>query len=362
MAALGTLAASVAHEVNNPLSVVLGNLDLLLSETKMGPAMRMEMLADVRDAAGRIRAIISDLRGLWQPPEPTPDGTASVERTIKWALEVTTHETRHFANVEAVVEPGMTVGISHVRLGQVQINRIRNAAQAIGPGYRGAVRVNARRIDERCIIRISDNGSGIPEELQARLFEPFFTTRGRDNGMGLGLYVSRRFVRGAGGDLEVYSKVGEGTTFTVTLPLVEVDRPLAKVVPITRQTTRRSDKILLVDDDPATVMALKRVLERSYEVVAATGGQAALDTLAGDQDFDVVLLDLMMPDLPGDQVYAEIRERFATLEPRVLLLTAGAISPAARDLVRRLGPRVLRKPLSATELLESVDRFLGVVD
>lgn len=372
MAALGTLAASVAHEVNNPLSVVLGNLDLVLAAEGVAPlgstradavprmseAMRRELLVDVRDAATRIRTIIGDLRALWQPPEPAAEGVASVEQTVAWALDVTSHETRHFARVESSVEPAMRVPLSHVRLGQVLINLVRNAAQALTPGRRGVVRVDARRAEGRCAIRVSDNGPGIPPEVQARLFEPFFTTRAHENGMGLGLYVSRRIVHAAGGELRLESRLGEGTTFIVTLPLVAEAGDDAPVVALTPRREPSSGRILLVDDDAATIMALARVLERHHHVTTANGGLAALERLEEDTSYDLVLLDLMMPDLPGDQVYARICERFPAVEPRVMLITAGAISHAARELVTRLGPRVLRKPLSAQELLDSVGRFL----
>ena len=358
MAGLGTLAASIAHEINNPLSVILGNLDLARDRLpEVGSQGYHEMLADARDAAIRIRTIVGDLRGLWQQQDQS-DGLASVDHTIAWAVDVTAHETRHYAQVISQVEPGMTVALSHVRFGQVITNLVRMAARSMPTGERGVVRINAQRMGDRCVVEVNDNGPVIPEDIRGRLFEPFFSRDGHGDA-GLGLFASRSILLDIGGDLAVRSRRGEGTTFTVTLPLANgVPTTALPPLPEAPETPRRA-RILLVDDDPATLMVLRRVLERAHDVVTANGGLPALERLSVDRKFDLMLLDVMMPDLPGDRVRAEVMNRFPDFEPRIVLITAGAVSASAKELVAAMGQRVLRKPLSPDELLDAVARYLA---
>ncbi len=358
MAGLGTLAASIAHEINNPLSVILGNLHLARERLpEVGSQSCHEMLADARDAAIRIRTIVGDLRGLWQQQDQS-EGVATVEHTIAWAVDVTAHETRHYAQVVSQVEPGMTVALSHVRFGQVLTNLVRMAARSMPAGQRGVVRINARRAGASCVVEVNDNGPVIPEDIRGRLFEPFFSRDGH-NDAGLGLFASRSILVDIGGELAVRSRRGEGTTFTITLPLANAT-PAAPSPPLPEppEIPRRA-RILLVDDDPATLMVLRRVLERAHDVVTANGGLPALERLSVDRKFDLMLLDVMMPDLPGDRVRAEVLQRFPEFEPRIVLITAGAVSPSAKQLVAAMGRRVLRKPLAPDELLDAVARYLA---
>src|SRR5213592_1163235 len=266
LASLGTMAAGVAHELNNPLAVVVANAWLvgeemtrLLSELREGHVPSTETMRRLEEAvaaqselqasAGRVGRIVSDLKTFIRPAQRSA-GEADVGRSIAWALEATSHELRHRARIVTEAGEVPPVAIDEMKLGQVLVNLLLNAAHAVSPGNVDAntVSVTARpATDGSVVIEVRDTGCGMAPEVLKRVFEPFFTTKPVGMGTGLGLSICHGIVASAGGDLRVESRVGEGSLFRVVLPVVRKETraaPPAAVDP----ATERCGRLLVIDD------------------------------------------------------------------------------------------------------------------
>jgi two-component system cell cycle sensor histidine kinase/response regulator CckA len=233
LASLGTMAAGVAHEVNNPLFVVLANAGLVLEEltgalsalasgVSAAPAIEeaIAMQREVLSAASRITRIVADL-GAFSRPEQQASGALDVRGAIEWAVRSTAHEFRHRARLSTSLTRVPKVDADETRLGQVLVNLLINAAHAITPGNVEGNQVGvATRTDDagRVIIEVSDTGSGIAPEVLGRIFEPFFTTKPVGIGTGLGLSICHGLVAAMGGELTVESRVRVGTTSSSGFP------------------------------------------------------------------------------------------------------------------------------------------------
>ena len=230
LASVGTLAAGVAHEINNPLAFVLSNLGFLEEECQMLrdelPRERLNEMEDVlretKQGAERVRHIVRDLRTLSRD-EGEQLCDVDVRGVIESSLGLVRHELRHRARLEKELEPVPLVRASEGRLGQVLLNLLINAAHAIPDGRPGEneVRVRLRAIAGRVVIEVKDTGSGISSEVRNRIFDPFFTTKPVGQGTGLGLSICHGIVTSMGGDITVESEVGRGSTFRITLPIAQ---------------------------------------------------------------------------------------------------------------------------------------------
>jgi CheY-like chemotaxis protein len=237
------------------------------------------------------------------------------------------------------------------RLGQVFVNLLVNAAQAItdGSADRNEVRVGLVNEGDRVKITVEDTGSGMPPEVQRRIFDPFFTTKPIGVGSGLGLAICHGIISGHGGEIQVESEEGKGTTFTVWLPvrLAEQLTTETRVVLKPRPNLRR--RILVVDDEPLVGKSLRRTL-CEHEVEVVTSGKAALNRLADGDPYDLIFCDLMMPEMTGMDLHAEIATRWPRLAERMVFLTGGAFSNAARAFLERVPNRKFEKPYDGAEL------------
>jgi signal transduction histidine kinase len=237
LAALGTLAAGVAHEINNPLSYVLSNIAYAARVVSGdAPAERektelRKALAEAEEGCVRIRTIVRDLQ-LFARPTDEETRPVDVRRVLDSSVALAAHELRQRARVVKEYGEVPLVDANEGRLGQVFINLLVNAAQAIpeGEAEKNEIRLSVRSDGPWVVIEVRDTGSGIPPEIRARIFEPFFTTKPVGVGTGLGLSIAHRLVVAAHGEIDVDSERGKGTTFRVRLPASrELDRDDAPV-------------------------------------------------------------------------------------------------------------------------------------
>jgi PAS domain S-box-containing protein len=369
MAAVGTLAAGVAHEINNPLSFVVANVDLAIEEIRAivggSPAGRMkdleEMLLEARQGSDRVTKIVRSLKTFSRIQTDRP-AVIDLLPVIDVSINMVQNEIRHRARLVKDYGKVPLVEADDTRLGQVFINLLVNAAHAFPVGNSDANEVRiATSTDSsgRAVVEVRDTGSGIPPALLGRIFDPFFTTKPIGVGTGLGLAISHNIVTGMGGEITVESELGRGTTFRVVLPASSsLNRTSAAVSRKPMQTSKGMGhaKVLVVDDEPAVGLVIRRILAR-HEVTVVTTAHDALALLAAGKRFDLILTDLMMPRVSGMELYDELVRLYPEIAARIVFLTGGAFTPEAHAFLDKVRNERMDKPFDAGKLRELTQRF-----
>ena len=372
LGSLGTMAASVAHEINNPLTFNLSNIGFALHELREARRvardaraierldLTIEALSDAQQGAERISRIVGDLRELSQSTTQPPE-SIDVVGCVRQAIKLTSNQLSLAARlVEDLCDAPQCLG-NEVRLSQVVVNLLVNAAQSLtGRPDDNEIRVATRTsADGRAVIEVHDTGSGIPPEILDRVFDPFFTTKHLIEGTGLGLAISRGIVKSLGGELTVESRVGEGSCFRVLLPPHGGDggspRSEREVAPVPRKRAR----ILLIDDEPLLRKAIHWMLEDDHEVTVVESAEKALSILEGRRDFDLLLCDLMMPRVGGMDLYEELLRKHPDMAARTVFMTGGAFQPRVAEFVMKMRDRCLQKPFSRERVLAFVEQMLA---
>jgi len=350
LAALGSLLAGVAHELNNPLSVVVARAVLL---EEQGDSATQVAALKIRTAAERCARIVRTFLAMARQQQPER-GPVALNEVVTAALDIASYALRT-SSIEVALDLADDVPLILAdadQLHQVLLNLIINAQQSLqeSPGTR-RIRVTSR-FDSRAdtvSIKVADNGPGIPEHLRARVFEPYFTTKPTGIGTGVGLAVSLGIVEAHGGTLTADCPGEGGAVFTIMLPVGVVDlsaadtRPLAKANPSHRT-------ILVVDDEAEIREALAEILTSAdHRVVTAGSGREALERLASE-NYDVILTDIRMPDLDGRALYREIARRWPGRIARVVFVTGDTLTTALREFVDESGRPVIEKPFLPSEV------------
>ena len=357
MASVGSLAAGVAHELNNPLAYVLANLDFALTELSHPQPDGAEVrhaLAEAREGGVRMRQIVRDLKTFARGHESDRE-LVDVRRVLQTAVGLAQNEIRLRARLSLELADVPPVRGSEHRLGQAFLNLLVNAAQAISPGAPDRNLVNASTAvaeDGRVVVEVTDTGAGIPAEVLPRIFDPFFTTRPVGSGTGLGLAIVHAIVTDVGGEVRVHSEPGQGTIFTVLLP----PAPAATAGPAGHggaPLPPGAGRVLVVDDEPLVGRAVSRILSPPHQVTVASSAGEAL-TLLEAGPFDVVLCDLMMPGMTGMDLHARLASADPGLAARFIFLTGGAFTDLARDFLERVPNPRLEKPFEPAALRAAV--------
>jgi PAS domain S-box-containing protein len=366
LVSLGELAAGVAHEINNPLAYVVASLETARERVRDAhaapPGDLDQLLSDATEGAARVAKIVRDLKTLSRASD---DGRAEIDvrRALETSIHMATHAIRHKARLEETHGDLPLVLGDEARLAQVFINLLVNAGQAFADGNveRNVVRVVTRTDEQgRAVVEVSDNGPGIPPEVLGRVFDPFFTTKGIGGGTGLGLSICQGIVTSLGGEITAESAVGSGSSFRVALPPAPgapIEDERAKVPPPTPSSALRRGRVLIVDDEPVVARSFGRILDR-HEVTIARSARDALDRVAAGESFDVVLCDLMMPDVTGMHLHAELSRVAPAAAARMIFVTGGAFTPEAKAFLERVPNERLDKPVDPATLREAVARVL----
>jgi signal transduction histidine kinase len=367
LASLGTLAAGVAHEINNPLTYVVTNVGFVSERlavlgddlrTADGKALSAELreiraaLAEAQEGAHRVRQIVRDLR-TYSRADDDLEKAVDIWRVLEWSLNMTMNEIRHRARL--VKNLGAVPGVrgTETRLGQVFVNLLVNAAQAIAAGSTAdnEIRISTSTDAEGyAVVRVSDTGPGIAPDVLDHVFEPFFTTKPTGVGLGLGLFVCHGIVKGLGGTLTAESPAGAGATFIVRLPpAASSEDGRAEAAVAAPAPAPRRARVLAVDDEPHVLRSIQRALG-AHEVVIADGGREALSRLETDSAFDLILCDLMMGDMTGMDLHAELGRRSAELAGRIVFMTGGVFTDGARDFLAGVSNVCIEKLFDLTAL------------
>jgi PAS domain S-box-containing protein len=366
VAGLGTLIAGVAHELNNPLSAILGFAQLMLDEPR--PAEEREDLETIVREAQRMAKIVSDLRlvarntqaGTQFQPVQLNEVAQHVLKTRAYALNTrnVTVETDFASDLPDILA-------DRAQIEQVLLNLIVNAEQAMEDtdADRRRLTVRTRAMATQCTLSVIDNGAGIAPEALDRIFDPFFTTKAQGDGTGLGLSLAQGIVTEHRGEIRVDSSPGQGSAFHVELPLApraypgpeQNDRAPSSTAP----AETRALRVLLVEDEPAIRRAVSRYLERRGHTVdqVIEGGQALVQLQVAETPYDVVVSDVRMPGVGGIELLKYLREHDEAMMRRVIFLTGDIGSAESRRLVEELKVPVLEKPAGLAQIVELVERL-----
>jgi signal transduction histidine kinase/DNA-binding response OmpR family regulator len=378
--AIGEMASGVAHDFNNLLASILGQVELLHPD-ELPPSTR-EAISTIRQSALDGARIVRNLQGLAKPRADTPSSSADLNETAQAALDMARPRFAAAAlHGHGAIEVTLNladpanlarVAIDPAELREVLLNLLFNAGDAMPDGGRIEIATRLGQASRTAELVVSDTGHGMPESVRARIFEPFFSTKG-PKGTGLGLAVAYSIVTRSGGNIAVESATNQGTTFTITLPFVPIGAPTAPAPAKEREVPRRSEtpslpplgtsirgaRILVADDEPGLVAIVRQLMERSgADVTIAHGGTAALEAIRGTgAKFDVVITDLDMPEVDGWAVAAEVKSQLPGTHVVMLTGWAGEIAP--EDFRARGVDVVLAKPCSRAELEAAIGSLLA---
>ena len=348
MVSVGTLAAGVAHEINNPLAYVMANLSYASDTlTKLGCGQGSDVLEALRDAqegSERVRKIVRDLKTFSRADE-ADEGPVDLHGVLEASINMAWNEVRHRARLVKDYAPALPMIAGNAsRLGQVFLNLIINAAQAIAEGAAESneIRITTRVVGDRVVVDVRDTGSGISREHAPRLFDPFFTTKPVGVGTGLGLFICQNIVNAQGGLITLDSTPGQGTVFHVALRIAQ-GAPVQPSPPPVSQAPRRA-RILIIDDEPMMGGALRRQLP-DHDVTVETAAPAALTRLRAGERFDLILCDVMMPEVTGVAFHEQLSRELPDLAGQVVFMTGGAFTAPAHAFLDQVTNHRMDKPL-----------------
>jgi two-component system NtrC family sensor kinase len=364
LSALGSLLAGVAHELNNPLSIVIAHATLLEEQAGSGAGLGARA-GKIRAAAERCGRIVQTFLGMARrrPPERRPVRIASV---IEAALDLLGYALRSagIAVTRDIPDALPEIAADQDQLVQVLINLLTNAQQALA-GREGEKRIGiAVRAggDGGIVLTVSDNGPGIPEALRLRVFDPFFTTRQEGGGTGVGLSLCRAIVSAHAGSIEIGETPGGGAMVQLCLPPGSLDAASGEVGHAEESpglVVRQLRSALVVDDEEEVAQVLAEILRgEGFVVEVVNDGARARDRLA-ERSFDIVLSDLRMPGLDGAALHAWLAQARPALADRVAFVTGDRLGPGADALLAATGRPVLAKPFSPAEVRRVVRAIAG---
>lgn len=370
-ASMGKLIAGLAHEINNPLTYVIGNLELLeiafddasVTGSTAQPEESQRLVADALEGVGRVADLVRDLREFTHGDEQK-FGPVSVAHAVKGASRLVANEMRHRAHLEIDCDDALHVLGNEGRLQQILVILLTNGAHAIkvGSAAENLVRVSARQINDEVLLEVSDTGSGIPSDVREQIFEPFFTTKEVGEGSGMGLFVTRNIVKSLGGRIKVDSTPGAGSTFSIFLPSCESS---AEAIQSARRVEKtqvpdRTLQILAIDDEASVLTYLRRALAH-HDLTTEVSPRAGLERIL-EGTYDVILCDLMMPEMSGMEIYYAVRRSQPELADRMLFMTGGLFVENAPDFLTSLSGRWIAKPLRIGDLEQLIQDRVRFVE
>ncbi len=357
LASAGQLIGGVAHELNNPLSVVLGQAELALGETPVSESLR-ESIEAIRRNSLRCHKIVKNLLSFVRKYQPEKV-LGSILEPLEAVAELKRHQLRA-DRIELVLDAPEKLPrtlLDQHQLQQVFLNLVNNAHDAIAELRRpGRISVSLRREGSWLVVEIGDNGPGIPEILRAKIMSPFFTTKPPGRGTGLGLAICKGIIEEHGGTFELLERSEPGAIFRLRVPIVagEAEQTLAE--PEAGKPGGR--RILLVDDDVEVLQVTSRMLrDAGYVCEIETGASSGLQRLLRGDRFDLVLCDLKMPDVDGF-AFRDLLNRELVKPPPLLFLSGDTANPLTREQLESLGVGLIEKPFTQKDLLRQIGQAL----
>ncbi|MEI8346628.1 MAG: ATP-binding protein [Pseudomonadota bacterium] len=371
LASVGTLAAGVAHEINNPLAIIQGYSTLLKEMLESDDAAknsdRINLINKQEIAVNRVADIVNGLR-LYARADTEIVETIDIEKAIKNILNFTEKIfTKDNVTIETVFKcQNANIKGNYGKIQQVIMNLVGNARDAIKEiRPQGKIQIATSSQDKNIEILISDDGNGIDAEKINKIFDPFYTTKPPGKGTGLGLSISLNIIQLFKGKLEVKSEKGIGTTFKITFPIEEITE---KAILAEEQVAERkkkykfSGKVLVVDDEEdIREIVLAYLDDFGMETCAASDGAEALKLLQNNQ-VDVIITDLQMPNMTGERLLMEAQNIPHLKDTRYIVMTGGIAtdySKEQRGNLRNLAHAYIKKPFSKDSIAQALSEVLG---
>lgn len=362
---IGTLAAGVAHEINNPISWILSNLKLIRDKVD---TLKQQELKEIIDesiqGADRIHNIVRNLKGFARIDDNDVE-PIEVHEVLNAAIDMAITTIKYRARIIRDYDYNIPdISSNSGKLHQIFLNVILNAAQSIPAGHveKNTIKIQTTRLSNVLVIEISDTGCGISPENLPQIFNPFFTTKISEMGSGLGLAICYDIVNSLGGRIDVKSAINKGTTFSIYLPLTK-GKPIQKNIKKQSQPgTVLRKNILIVDDEPLILKGYQRILKDYHQITTVLGGEAAIEFLDQNGDpFDLIITDLSMPNVTGQDIYYFVKNKYPGRE-RLILFTTGTYSPGSIHFLEKVESKCLEKPFSLETLILAINEYGDLKD
>lgn len=367
MAAVGNLAAGIAHEINNPLSYAISNLEFILESSSLTADMNRHLLKSLEGFL-RVKDIVMGLKTFSKDPL-TVEQSLNIHDILDASLRISEGEYKNHARIIKTYGASQLIRGNYSKLSQIFINLIVNAAQAMSAGHvdRNSITIETKDLGkDRVLIRISDTGCGIPREKLKEIFDPFYSTKLDQSGTGLGLFIVQNIIADFGGEISVDSIVDEGTTFSIQLmqsseTLPSVEKSTKKIEdPIVDLKFKTNLNILIIDDEEDLAESNAETLSQFGKAQIAHNGEEALSLLMSQNfNFDVIVCDLMMPRMSGIEFSKILEEKKPGMSQRILFTTGGSYTEVASQFINTLNKvQFLGKPFRISELRAGVQNLL----
>ena len=362
LAAIGEMAAGIAHEINNPLTGVIGFSELLADRQDL-PADVQEELKIISGGGNRVKDIVRRMLTFARQNKPVK-ASANINELIDNTLEIRSYVLRT-ANIEVIrnYDPSLPwVTVDPGQMQQVFLNLIVNAEYAMKKAHgKGTLVITTEKNDGHISISFKDDGMGMSQETKAKVFNPFFTTKQVNEGTGLGLSLSRSIILEHDGTIEVESEPGQGTTFIITLPVTPADEGKAPELTVDSQTSPenfKSARILVVDDEEGIRKLVSTILVKSGHVVDVTGDSVDAFEKLGSNTYDVIICDIRIPGMSGMEVYKLTLEAHPELTGKFIFITGDTSDETTRVFLEKNKLTYVTKPFDKNNLMKKVQELL----
>jgi PAS domain S-box-containing protein len=363
LAAIGEMAAGIAHEINNPLTSVLGFSQIVLEKENV-PEDVKENLKLISDGSQRVAEIVRRLLMFARQAKPFKT-SVNINEILQNTLKLREYVLKT-NNIEVITmfDPELPwISVDPSQMQQVFLNLIVNAEQAMKKAHgRGILTITSEKKLNNIRLSVQDDGPGISKENMRHLFEPFFTTKDPGEGTGLGLSLSRSIILEHNGEMSVESEIGNGATFVIELPIIEAAPPeIETTSPPTQAqlSTKRNGRILVIDDEPTIRELLEKALTRvGHSVDVIADATAAMEIIDAGTIYDVIITDVRMPGMNGLELYALAVRKMPAMKHRIIFITGDVMGADIKAFIGNNNILCLTKPFRMNELERKIDNIL----